>query len=826
MHTARPRPRGASTRRRRAGRLKAKHASQGAGAVGCTSLPGTPRQGISGLVSVGTPGPAGTPVPRSGSSAYHRNMLPGRDFEDEVRRVARELWPSSEYGGAAMEDGRERDGVFETEWITHLIECTTLRTKEKAQQDIDKLIRLRNKVGRTKPVHCWFITQEEPTADQRSVAPKDGSVNVLSFEQFRSKLVDAHGYIRDRSKYAFGSARDPQSGSTEVAEEYLPLLLHPRTGPSVSVEELVAGVVAGNRFVLLGDYGAGKSMTMREIFSQLAQSFRRSDSRRFPIHLNLRDHQAQSDPDEALERHARAIGYDKPSHLVRAWRAGYADLLLDGFDEMATPGWTGPTHRMRDLRRRSVELVRRFVRETPSHSGIVVAGREHYFDAAAEITVALGAGPPFTQYWLSELNEEQIADYLSQHGWTGGLPKWLPARPLLIAYLANRGLLNRVLNVPAGASPAFAWDSLLELVCEREAEIETAIDGNTVRRVVEELASVARSRGDGVGPIEFQDIEQAYRTVSGYTPDDRAMVLLQRLPGLGPQDPETGTRRFIDIDLADAARAGDVCRYVLDPFTTSPSEAQRWAVALGTLGLEIAALQVGRMGASPSSVVAAARRAGSFDGLEYLAGDLVRLAAELGGAFPDSAAGVFISGLLLPFLDLDLAGVDLSGLEMQDSVIERVDVPRGGLGDNQMPTFRRCHFGVVEGRRSERDLPLHRFIDCDFDEFSEGAETTAQLRATSLPLGQRVAMTVLKKLFLQRGSARKEGALVRGLDEVERAAVPSVLKVLERNGLATHAQSGRTKVWVPSRGALPRVRAMLDGPTTCDDQAWRELTAV
>lgn len=38
-----------------------------------------------------------------------------REFEDEVRRIARLLWPGAEFDGAAIEDGRERDGIFETE---------------------------------------------------------------------------------------------------------------------------------------------------------------------------------------------------------------------------------------------------------------------------------------------------------------------------------------------------------------------------------------------------------------------------------------------------------------------------------------------------------------------------------------------------------------------------------------------------------------------------------------------------------------------------------------------------------------------------------------
>ena len=57
-------------------------------------------------------------------------------FEDEVRRIARELWPSAEFSGSTIVDGRERDGVFETEDCIHVVEATTSRRKEKAKEDI------------------------------------------------------------------------------------------------------------------------------------------------------------------------------------------------------------------------------------------------------------------------------------------------------------------------------------------------------------------------------------------------------------------------------------------------------------------------------------------------------------------------------------------------------------------------------------------------------------------------------------------------------------------------------------------------------------------
>ncbi len=65
-------------------------------------------------------------------------------FENEVRRIARLLWPGSEYDGAAIEEGRERDGIFETSDFVHLIECTVSRSKQKAIDDLEKAHLLRS----------------------------------------------------------------------------------------------------------------------------------------------------------------------------------------------------------------------------------------------------------------------------------------------------------------------------------------------------------------------------------------------------------------------------------------------------------------------------------------------------------------------------------------------------------------------------------------------------------------------------------------------------------------------------------------------------------
>src|SRR5437870_2975960 len=118
----------------------------------------------------------------------------GHTFEREVRAIARELWPDALVAGSVTIDGRERDGYFETEDCIHLLEATTLPLKSKAEEDIKKMVTLAHGLQKTrygKSVRCWFITKDDPTADQHAVAfPNRQLVTVESFHHFRTRLID------------------------------------------------------------------------------------------------------------------------------------------------------------------------------------------------------------------------------------------------------------------------------------------------------------------------------------------------------------------------------------------------------------------------------------------------------------------------------------------------------------------------------------------------------------------------------------------------------------------------------------------------------------
>jgi len=748
-------------------------------------------------------------------------------FEDEVRRIARELWPQAQYSGSRIVDGKERDGIFETEDCIHLVESTVSRSKSKAQDDSKKLLSLSRKVqseagGRA--IKCWFVTKDEPTADQRGVIATHASqINATSFAQFQAKLINVPDYLNLREKYAFGSVRDPATGKPKIDIQYIPLdLVQNSSGKLWSVAEIKAEVLNGGNICLLGDYGAGKSMTLRELNQELRSAYFKGRTSKFPLYINLRDHIGQTNPAEVLERHARNIGFPNPGHLVRAWRAGYAILLLDGFDELTTLGINGLWKRLHESRYRAMQVVRELLRDQPSGSGVVVSGRAHFFDSDRERKSALGLNALAVELSLSEFNDGQIARYLERTGLVGAIPSWMPSRPLLVGYLVANGLLSDLLADSGGGDlrsdtdPALGWNLILDRICAREAEIEAGIDGPTVRHILERLATVARSTPNALGPLTREQVFSTFEEICGYAPDERGQMLLQRLPGLGIDRSEEGTRIFIDESLADACRAGDVVVFARDPYNTSSTMFRSAICGLGSIGIGVATHILKEENFGSGKFNAAINRASGAEDRVFLTFDLVSLtlAARCSVDTPQ-----MFREILIPNIELGEDMGDCSKLSFVDCYFSRIEID-AEVDEARLPKFTSCYIGELEGRASISDLPKNAFDEkCVFESFAQTPTTTSSIGGMDLSLGAKVMLTILKKIYAQSGSGRKENALHRGLDHHSRRLVPSVLRLLSREQMIIASRRGSTDltIWMPDRGKAARAARIMTAPITCGD---------
>lgn len=751
-------------------------------------------------------------------------------FEAEVLRIARAKWPQNAYAGSALIDGRERDGVFETDDAVHFIEATTSRSQEKARNDTKKLHQIvvnKIKENPIKGARGWFITSEEPTADQRKEVERNGKGQVvaLSFAQFQQSVVDVGAYLAARANHSFGSVKNPKISEDKSyiipdnEIDYVPINLVNRADDKQwSISEICRGLHDGRKFVLTGQFGAGKSMTMRQIFKEMRTEYLRGNTSLFPVYINLRDHTGQNEAVEVIERHARKIGFESPASLVRAWRASFCVLLLDGFDELTAFGiQRANINKLRVIRRTALEAVRQIVKETPSNTGVIVAGRDHFFADKNETEGSLGLEGEVTHLSTTEFTEEQVQQFLKvkANGNVKKLPAWLPTKPLFVSYLAAHDLIDNVINDDSLLDSAAGWDYLIDQICERESLIDKRyLDGPTIRKILARLATYARASEDGLGPLRVDDLKRAYTHVCGFEPDDQAWLILHRLPGLVIHEFEEDTRKFIDGEMVAVYRAGDFIDFVNDPvasvadhdlmnaFSQADKTIGNHAIAIASRKLEVnfdtANLRY-IISVIPSSI-----------DFNILYADLVKLAIDKRIAIPFN---IIVDGVFFQPDSFELSGEleNLNGLRFQDCYFEELEYYPDNL--DKSPLFVNCVIKNFVGNYSNNDLPSKYFVNTDVTSFENAAQTNASIRnVDALSVGEKVLLTVLRKLFIQSLGGRSQTALYRGLDTSEKQFVDPVLKILEQKEIAHIYSKKDGTVWIPVRSKLGYIKDLIAKP--------------
>ncbi|MDX2283381.1 MAG: NACHT domain-containing protein [Bacteroidia bacterium] len=725
-----------------------------------------------------------------------------KEFEISVIRVARMMFPDVIDGGREIIAGHETDGVFITRDTIHLIECTISRGKDKALEDSGKLRKLYNNYERKysdKVIKLWFVTKHEPTAEQRSVCSNgDPKVHAVSLNTFASRLVDASAYLLLRDKYNFGSARDPETGKSDINSNYIKLDIPDMNGSEMyNVSSIAKKLQEGVKFLVIGYFGAGKSMTLREVYKKLKNIFNQGETTKFPIFLNLRDHNGQTDPVEAIERHGRNIGFGQPGDLVKAWRAGYVTLILDGFDEIATVGFAQKAQKLKDMRYRSTQLVRKFIEDSPGDTAILVSGRSNFFDSTKECLNALSISNDWKILSIDDFTEEQMRQYLSSFKIQIAIPEWLPGRPLLLAYLTSKGIIN---SLPSSEkSKAEGWDMLLGEICAREAKMESGVEADAIREILERLASKARSFQGGLGPIYEKDLSNIFEDVTGYPPSDSEFVILQRLPGLGPRDTQDGSRQFIDTNLAQAAKAGQVIKYVQDPFNQSESTRsyiREWQESLEDLGLSVV-----RYVCKEKLMIIQGKWFSAVD--KAIKESFHTLAVDIYFSLYENHTDwkrdtIRFSDCVIPDVSLDTEE-SMEHLIFKSTIVRNLII-NSPIVVEKLPYFNECIFGHIHGQDSSFKLPPEKFTDCEYYSIDERDTTTQGLLSLDFPTPVKVAFTILKKIYIQSGSGRKENALYRGLDHFQQRYIADVLHVLKRHGYLSKYKSGSNTIWVPIKG--------------------------
>ncbi|MGF2687267.1 NACHT domain-containing protein [Marinobacter sp. DUT-3] len=768
------------------------------------------------------------------ANQYKLNM----QFEEEVRFIAEAVWGLE--SGACQPTHypddpvvRELDGIARLRDVTHLVMVTTSTKLEKLKSDVRKLNAAEAVEKKSvAAVSKWLITKKQVDAQHIEHA-RQNNVTVLTSEQFKNRFFDGRRYMSLREVSTFGSARNPADNSVTIDDDvYVPLPMakvervKQRSRLGAAYEEKLVGtnireicdfIEDGKIVVLLAPFGAGKSLTTREVFATLSKKYRSSNGALVPVCLNLREHWGQEYFDEMLERHARSIGFKPKEDLVVAWRAGLGCILLDGFDEVASQTIVRKDDKnfMREARRVALSGVRDFLTKVPVHLGAFICGRDHYFDNFSEMSHALGVGSErCVLVKLDEFTEEGANQFLKKNGVDSYLPDWLPKKPLILSYLIQNKLLDDILDIDASEGYGYAWDAFISRITERESELEKAVmDSHTLRNVMERLAYFVRSLSSGSGPITGNDLATSYNVETGQSAGEGVLAQLQRLPGLTQREQDSGSRSFVDPDMLAALQGGALARIISGQYEHL-GEAPLAAISERAASVAAFLLRrdgvtsstpisiIDRLSKEPRSSVDKQLAADSFFVSMIMSNDEEQVLDFRNSLIESAYLGV-----------VDLEDNKIENISFKDCIIEKVIVSKDSV--NSGIVFRGCLIGKVGGVANESGLP-YNVIDssCEVEAFDDIGTNNAVLQS-DLDYRVKALLTIFRKLYQQSGAGRKISALTRGITSKDVSdVIPDVLSVLEKHEFVRRFN----QVVHPVRKKSARVEKILNAPSISADE--------
>ncbi|MBY5868788.1 NACHT domain-containing protein [Rhizobium leguminosarum] len=733
-------------------------------------------------------------------------------FEDRVREIAGHIWGRpcvpARVGGVAV------DGVCILESELHcFVEITVERNLGKVREDVIKL-QVAKAAAYREGVHArCFCIVNGPVTSAMKEAGEPHHIRVMSVDDFTKQFFDFPAYEVARAKAPFGSSINPITGEADDTK-YVPVryTVDGRKN-DISSKDVADFLREGRNVILLGEYGSGKSRCIREVFRQLATSA--VEEFCHPLAIDLRRSWGLKESGELIRRHFTDLGLDGlQASAIKAFRAGSLALLLDGFDEIGSQAWSNDNSKLRVIRAKSLEGVRDIV--VSNSGGTLVAGREHYFPSSEEMFSALGMSPKETVVIRSknEFSDSELLEYFQNRDIDVDVPTWLPRRPLIcqtIGELAKDQF--ETMFGEEGDEIAF-WNHFIDVLCQRDANINISFDRETIRRIFVNLARLTRTKSANVGPISLSELQTAFELATGAAPVEDASVMLQRLPSLGRIGPESNDRQFVDMYILDGLRAQDVASIsLLGDEAIADATKANWANPLDDLGQRILASEDRISEKSKLTLAAKAAKAGN----SVMASDLV---ASL---LREKTEGIDFEGLTVDngiFILLPLDERQISNLIIKGSSIGELALPVKSARNVQISD---CVAERVTGVSSQAALPewIQRLDAGELDSVA----SVSRIRKIGLKPAQAILITIIRKTFFQKGAGRKEEALLRGLGKVAtRSLSRTILNIMIRENLLTTFRGDEGTVYSPVRSHTNRMQKLLDELAASADPLWADVS--
>ena len=164
--------------------------------------------------------------------------------------------------------------------------------------------------------------------------------------------------------------------------------------------------------------------------------------------------------------------------------------------------------------------------------------------------------------------------------------------------------------------------------------------------------------------------------------------------------------------------------------------------------------------------------------------------------------------------------LNFSAITLTRCIIGTVDLGRTSTsmdGRNSV-RFHDCMIDQLEGAASAQDVPAGMLTgSTSVETYSAFTATNGAVMKSTLPEPVKVLLTILRKLFMQRGTGRQYGALRRGLPTGLIRYVDSIIAMVKANGFAEDVYVDRRTILIPNRTRSADALAIINGPNTSTD---------
>src|SRR5690554_4022055 len=241
-------------------------------------------------------------------------MSTWQKLEKDVQELAQVIWSSP--ASPETVNGVKCDCVVKVRpdyWV--LVEISKSSTLEKLRTDLAKFSTVKPfLLSQQIFAECHFIhLGENPSLVESG---KGQNVEVHTPTEFFSKYLGSTQYLHERKRRPFGSAVDPDSGELD-STEYVAIKYRKNDGSPLTTDDIVERLRAGRKFILLGEFGSGKSRCLMEVFKILSGP----ECRNPPIAINLRDNWGYKKFSHILHNHFDSLGRSEERRVGKECRS-------------------------------------------------------------------------------------------------------------------------------------------------------------------------------------------------------------------------------------------------------------------------------------------------------------------------------------------------------------------------------------------------------------------------------------------------------------------------------------------------------------------------